>query len=133
MYAIKGDNPGQISDAQALEQKGELNKAAVLYEKLLKKSPSNLRIIQRLLVIFRKLKNVKKELYYIEVAIKIHRKKYMPVQTFNKKTTALSKQLNKMLGHTDKKGVLILVSDDIVKLELRKSRLFKKQSATDKK
>lgn len=132
MYAIQGDDPGGFYDAQALEQKGELKDAIALYEKLLKQSPSNLRIIQRLLILFRKINNVKKELYYIDTAIKIHEKKYIPKQTLNKKATTLSNQLNKMLGHTDKKGQAIFVTDDVVKLQQRKARLLKKQANSGK-
>jgi tetratricopeptide (TPR) repeat protein len=132
MKAIRGDHPGSFDDAQALEQKGELKAAAALYEKLLKQSSSRLRIIRRLLVLFRKLKNADKELHYIDTAIKIHERKYTPVQTFNKKAITLSKQLNKLLGHTDNKGKAIFVADEIHKLELRKTRLLKKHSAGKK-
>ena len=127
MYAIKGDQIGHFTDAQALEQKGEPEQAAALYEKLLKQSPSNLRIIQRLLVLFRKLNNAKKELQYIEAAIKIHEKKYLPINVLDKKATTLSNQLNKLLGHTDKKGKPVFVAEEVLKLQLRRTRLLKKQ------
>lgn len=133
MQAIRGDHPGNFEDARALEQKGELKAASALYEKLLKRSSSKLRILQRLLVLFRKLKNANKELHYIDTAIKIHEKKYTPVLPLNKKAAAISKQLNKMLGYTDNKGKPVFVADEILKLELRKARLLKKQPSGGRK
>lgn len=126
MYAIKGDHI-HINDAQELEGKQEWQAAAALYEKLLRQSPKNIRIIQRLLVLFRKMGNVKKEIHYIDAAIRIHQQKYTISNHLNKKATDLSRQLNKMLGHTDKKGKPVMVADEILKLELRKIRLIKKQ------
>ena len=132
MYAIKGDHIN-ITDARALEQKEDWQGAALLYEKLLKQSPKNLPIIHRLLVLFRKLGNVKKEVQYIDAAIKIQQQKYAISNQLDKKATTLSNQLNKMLGHTDKKGKAIFVADEILKLELRKTRLLKKQTLNIKK
>jgi len=125
MHAIKGDHI-HISDAQALEQKGEWQQAAALYEKLLKQSPKNLPILQRLMVLFRKTGDVKNEVKYIDAAINIHQQKYTVAVQPGKKITTLSNQLNKMLGHTDKKGKPLFVADEILKLELRKTRLLKK-------
>ena len=132
MYAIKGDHIN-ITDARALEQKEDWQGAALLYEKLLKQSPKNLPIIHRLLVLFRKLGNVKKEVQYIDAAIKIQQQKYAISNQLDKKATTLSNQLNKMLGLTDQKGKAIFVADEILKLELRKTRLLKKQTLNSKK
>lgn len=129
MYAIKGDHL-HISDAQQLEKKQEWAAAAALYEKLLKESPANIRIIERLLVLFRKTGDVKKELRYIDAAIKIQHQKYSISNQLDKKSTAISRQLNKMLGHTDKKGQPVFVADEILKLELRKTRLQKKHASS---
>lgn len=125
MYAVKGDHI-HIADARALEQKQDHAAAATLYEKLLKQSPKSLPILQRLLVLYRKLGNVKKELYFINAAIKVHEQKYNISSKLDKKAASISNQLNKMLGHTDKKGKPVFVADEILKLELRKTRLLKK-------
>jgi len=125
MYAVKGDHI-HIADARALEQKQDYAAAATLYEKLLKQSPKSLPILQRLLVLYRKLGNVKKELYFINAAIKVHEQKYNISSKLDKKAASISNQLNKMLGHTDKKGKPVFVADEILKLELRKTRLLKK-------
>lgn len=125
MYAIKGDDI-HINNARALEMKQDYQGAAAMYEKLLKQSPNNLPIVQRLLVLFRRLGNVKKESRYIDVAIKIHQQHYAGSNVLSKKATSISQQLNKLLGHTDKKGKPVFVADEILKLELRKKRLLKK-------
>jgi len=133
MFAIKGDHI-HIADAQALEQQQDHAAAAALYEKLLKQSPKNGHIVQRLLVLFRKTGDIKKELYYIDRAIKLQEQKYNISNKLDKKAATLSNQLNKMLGHTDKKGKPVFVANEILKLELRRARLLKKQqkSATKK-
>lgn len=133
MKAIKGGYIGHFADAQALEQKGEPEAAVALYEQLLKQSPKNLRIIQRLMVLFRKLGNHKKEEQYINAAIRIYEQKYAFGNSLDKKAAAISKQLNKMLGHTDKKGNAVFVADEILKLRLRKTRLQKRLQASLKK
>jgi hypothetical protein len=56
MRAIKGNDPGSFADARLLEQNGDLKAAAELYQKLFKRSPGNLKILERLMVIYRKLK-----------------------------------------------------------------------------
>ncbi|RYY68645.1 MAG: hypothetical protein EOO13_11730 [Chitinophagaceae bacterium] len=132
MYAVKGDHI-HIADAQALEQKEDFSGAASLYEALLKQSPKNLRILQRLMVLFRKLRNVKKELQYIDTAIKVQQQKYVINGELDKRAATISNQLNKMLGHTDKKGKTVFVADEILKLELRKARLLSKKPKDRKK
>ena len=127
MQVIKG-NHVSAADAKALEHKKDWQGAAFIYEKLLKQSPVNFRFIQRLIILFRKLGNVKKETQYIDAAIHLQQKKYTLNNTLNKKAATLSRQLNKMLGHTDKSGKAIFVSDDVLKLELRKERLLKKEA-----
>jgi tetratricopeptide (TPR) repeat protein len=125
MKVIKGEFV-HIEDARALEAKEDYQAAAGIYEKLLKLSPGNLPVVHRLLVLFRKLGNAQKEMQYIDAAIKIHEQKYRISNQLDKKATSLSNQLNKMLGHTDKKGKPVFVADEILKLELRKTRLLKK-------
>jgi hypothetical protein len=79
------------------------------------------------LVVYRKLKDTEKEIRSIDAAIKIHQQQYPVKESSDKKISTLSKQLNKILGHTDKKGKNMLVPPEISRLELRKTRLLKKQ------
>lgn len=126
MYVIKEDGAGNMEHARNLEKEGDLERAALLYEKLLKSSRQKLKIIHRLLIIFRKLKNTTKELFYIDMAIKIHEEQNAIKKTTDKKIGALSTQLNKMLGHVDKKGRSVFVPPEMAKLLVRKERLLKK-------
>ena len=125
MQVIKGELIN-IADARSLEENKDYEAAANLYEKLLKQSPANLQIIQRLLVLYRKTGDAKNELRTIDRAIAIHQQKYSLTNSLSKKATSISQQLNKMLGHTDKKGKAVLVASEILKLELRKTRVQKK-------
>ena len=118
--ASKNDTPVSFEHAFLLEKDGELEKAAQVYEKLLKKTPSDLSILSRLMIIFRKLKNYRKEISYINQAIKIHEEKYARLKSKDVKVVALSKKLNMLLGHTDKRGKNLLSIPEVVKLKKRK-------------
>jgi tetratricopeptide (TPR) repeat protein len=109
-----------------LEQEGDYKKAAAIYGKLLKQSSKKIKILERLLVVYRKLKDPVKELWSIDEAIKIYQQQYPLRQSNDRKISNLSKQLNKILGHTDKKGENMLVPPEIIKLEARKARLINK-------
>ncbi len=131
MQAIKGGHI-TLADAHALEQNKDWQGAAIMYEKLLKQSPGNYPIIQRLMILYRKLGDIKKETQYIDAAIKLQTQKYTLSNTLNKKAATLSNQLNKMLGHVDKKGKAVFVSVEVLKLELRKERLLKSKVKNSK-
>jgi tetratricopeptide (TPR) repeat protein len=127
MEVIRGDGPLSFDQARLLEQQGDYKKAAAAYEKLLKQSSKKIKILERLLVVYRKLKDTEKEIRSIDAAIKIHQQQYPVKESSDKKISTLSRQLNKILGHTDKKGKNMLVPPEISRLELRKTRLLKKQ------
>ncbi len=133
MEVIRGEGPLTFEDIRLLEQQGEYKKAAAAYEKLLKRATKKIKILERLLVVFRKLNDVEKELYYIDAAIKIYEQQYPVKKSTDKKIATLSKQLNNLLGHTDKKGKNMLIPPEIAALELRKNRLLKKQAAPRRK
>ena len=126
MQAVKGHSAESYEDAQALERNGELKAAAKLYEKLYKRYPAKIKIVHRLLVLFRKLKDAEKEISYIDVAIKMNEQYYTTVKKQDTTTVAISKKLNMLLGHTDKKGKTVLKTDEVLKLQKRKANLLKK-------
>lgn len=128
MHALKGNKGESLEDARALELNGEWKAAANLYGILHKRSPGKIKIIHRLLVLYRKLKDAKKELHYIDVAIKINEQYYTAIKKQDTKTVAISKKLNLLLGHTDKKGKNVLKTDEVLKLQKRKASLLKKTS-----
>jgi tetratricopeptide (TPR) repeat protein len=127
MHAVKDDNdvPETFNGARSLEIKGDLKTAALLYEKLLKRADSNVKIITRLMIVYRKLKNFRKELSTIERAIKIYSKDNTDKKA-NKQVNLISKKLNLLLGHTDKKGKSLLIPPEVLKLQKRKDALLKK-------
>lgn len=112
--------------AYTLEKEGELEKAIALYEKLLKKSPSELSILTRLMIVYRKLKNYSKEISFIDRAVAIHENKYAQVKSTNARVVSLSKKLNVSLGHTDKRGKSLLTIPEVVKLQKRKEVALKR-------
>ena len=128
MYAVKGNNNGTFEDARALEQEGELKDAVAIYEKLHKRSPNNMKIIQRLMIIYRKLKNVNKELHYINAAIKINEQYYAAKNKLSSKAGSISRQLNQLLGYT--KGNAVFKSDDVLKLQMRRTKLLSKKKGS---
>ena len=133
MEVVKGENYLSFEQARLQEQEGDYKKAAAIYEKLLKQSSKKIKILERLLVVYRKLNDPEKEIQAIDKAIKIHQQQYPIKESFDKKISTLSKQLNTLLGHTDKKGKSMLVPQEISQLELRKTRLLKKQKAVARK
>lgn len=128
MFAVKGNNTGSFKDARELERKGELKAAVELYQKLHRRSPGNLKVVDRLIIVFRKLKNTVKEINFIDTAIKIHEQYYSTGKKAGKQTISISKKLNLLLGHTDKKGKALFKSDEVLELQLRKNRLEQKAS-----
>ena len=133
MEVLKGGGALSFEGARLLEQQGDYKKAASTYEKLLKQSSKKIKILERLLVVYRRLNDREKEIRAIDTAINIHQQQYPIKESSDKKISTLSKQLNKLLGHTDKKGKSMLVPPEISQLQLRKTRLLKKQPTIRKK
>ena len=108
-----------------LEQKNLPDKARDLYEKLLKKSPGNMKLLDRLIIVYRKLKDTRKEVAAIDQKIKIIEQHHGISGTVNSKVAALSKKLNLALKHTDRKGRNLLIHPQVLLLQERKKRLLK--------
>ena len=124
MHSITGNKTNTYSDAREPERKGELKAAASIYRLLHKRAPQKLKLLDRLIIVYRKLKDVVNEVKCIDAAKKIHEQYYAGQQNADKQTIAISKQLNFLLGHTDKKGKPVYKPDELIKLEMRKKRLL---------
>lgn len=124
--ASKNDLLISKDNAVALEQEGDFAKALQVYDKLLKINKSDLNILSRLMILSRKLKKYKQEIQYIDKAIGIHEKKYTAQKPKGSKVVSISKQLNTLLGHTDKKGKSLLAIPEVERLKKRRATVEKK-------
>lgn len=123
------ETPISFENAYKLEKEGALSEAVRMYNKLLKKAPSDLEVLSRLMILSRKLKNYRGEISYINKAIKIHELKYARLKSKNVKVITLSKKLNVSLGHTDRRGKNLLLIPEVMKLKKRKDLVLKRTKA----
>jgi len=115
-----------IIKAVSFEKANEPKGAIKIYEILLKHRPSNEKILTRLIINYRKIKDYKKELKCINALIKVHESFYAPKKRKGASIISISEKINKSLGATDKKGNRIYTDDSIKKLEKRKLSVEKK-------
>ena len=112
------------------EQNEDFDSAVASYRQAIKQSPSNEAPYQRLMILYRKAKEYKKELAVINDGIRFfrqqfqHKHKQLPV--ISSKAARVSKTLAKSLGLTDKKGNAVHTPEPILKWEKRKQLLLKK-------
>jgi hypothetical protein len=113
-------------DARNLEREGWLPQAAQMYEQLLKATPSSIPVLERLMIVYRKLKAYKKEIIAIDKAIKLYESQYGGADHYDVKVASISKKLNSLLGHADKKGKSLLVIPEVARLAKRKATALKR-------
>lgn len=99
-----------------------------LYEGLLKRHPANEKILTRLIINYRKIKDYKRELKHINSLLKVHEDFYSPKRKAEAVVVSISNKLNKLLGGTDKKGNNVYTDESIKKLQKRKMLVEKKYS-----
>lgn len=121
--------------AKKLEQDGELEKAAVVLEKLIKKEPLNENAYNRLMIIYRKNKDYKNELAAIKKGIDNFERSFKTASRVKvtPKIATLSKSLLKSLGLADKKGKVLYEREPLGKWKKRMltvERLLKKKGKT---
>ena len=114
--------------AKEYEQGGELEKAALVYEKVVRESKVNEAAYDRLMIIYRKQKEYEKEAGVINKAIKEFETLYDHDARKNagKKVAALSKALNKLTGLVDKKGNKLHDPEPIARWKKRKELVDKR-------
>jgi tetratricopeptide (TPR) repeat protein len=103
-------------------------KAAIhIYRELLKQQPTNPRIYERLMILYRKTKESNKELEIINKAITVFERQFSKKMTpANTKVASLSNSLMKMTGLADRKGKAFYLPEPLAKWQRRKELLEKK-------
>ena len=95
----------RISKAEEAEASKNYAIALELYKKVIKTDKLNVYAYDRLMKIFRQLKDYKKELAIIDSGIKAYEQLYKTKsKTKSEKVSEISQKLNRSFGLTDKKG-----------------------------
>ena len=118
-----------IDEAEAMEAEGDLKKAAALYEAAIKQKPFHEKPYDRLMTIYRKLKDYKKEVQTIDKALalfKEHYDKKAAPFTGNDKVGQLSKQLLASVTGSTKRTSYTTYPEPIPRWTVRKNNAEKK-------
>lgn len=116
-----------ITEAKAAEDSGKHETAVGFYEQALQIDHLNEYAYNRLMIIYRKLKDKKKELQIINTAIKAYKKFYASKKYATKSIAAISDKLNRSFGLTDKKGIVLYTPEPIATWQKRKELLEKRK------
>lgn len=119
-----------IVKAQEAENNDDAEQAAALYKQAIKAEPNNEYPYDRLMIIYRKLKQNKEELRVINEGIKFFEDHYQArsqeLSGKNRKIKQLSNALMKSVGLQDKKGKSLYYPEPIAKWKKRKQIVEKK-------
>jgi DNA-binding SARP family transcriptional activator len=121
--------PGNLLDrAKELERQGELDKAAEAFEKLIKENPVHEYAYDRLMIIYRKNKDYKKEKAVIVAGIRAFQQFYKNATKLppTKKIVTLSNALLKAKGLADKRGKPLYEREPLERWNKRKRVVEKK-------
>lgn len=108
------------------EEKDDVATAIKEYEKAIKKNALAEKAYDRLMILYRKEKNYKKELRIIIAGIKAFESFYRSKKSRSKKIAEISKKLNRSFGFTDKKGKTLYDPEPITRWKKRKAVVEKK-------
>ena len=116
-----------LTEAREAENIENIEEAIRLYQLAISTDHLNEDAYNRLMVIFRKLKDYKKELHIIKEGIKVFEEYYESrIPKKSKTITSISNKLNKSFGLADKKGNSIYSPEPIAKWKKRKLVVEKK-------
>ena len=124
--------PGSwFEKAKAFEQQGELEKATSAYEEVIRGNPLNEYAYDRLMIIYRKSKDYRKENAIIVKALKAFEEFYKKASrvSSSKKIVSLSKAFMQSTGLADKKGKLLYQKEPLARWSKRKKVVEKKLEA----
>lgn len=127
IHSNTGAGDGWQQQAMQMEKDGDLQQAIALYRQSMKNSPSNALPYNRLMIIFRKEKEYKKELAVINAGIKAFQNLYYSSKhAGNKKITQLSKAILRSTGLSDKKGNPLFLREPLGRWNRRRQVVEKK-------
>ena len=118
-----------LEEAIRLEGEGDFKEAEKHYYIVLDKDSLNVTAYNRLMIIFRKQKEYRKELSIINKAIKSYEaevKSSIQERKLNNKITSLSRSLAKSLGLLTKSGIPAYINADVERWFKRKAIVVKK-------
>ncbi|MET0464806.1 MAG: hypothetical protein ABW007_16710 [Chitinophagaceae bacterium] len=124
-----------LIQAEKFEKDGKLAEAAKLYLRHLKKLPGSEHAFSRLMIIYRKQRDVERELEVIDRAIKTFQvifKKSLRISP-TRKTIEISRKLMKAMGLADSKGVELNEREPLQKWKKRKELLEKRLAVKKRK
>ncbi len=120
---------GLLRQAREGEDTGDIDEAISLYQKVIATDSVNEEAYERLMILFRKQKDYKKELAIIDKGIKAFEKLYKPKTTDRmKKVAEISLKMAKSVGLANKKGEVTYEPEPIAKWKKRRVVVEKKLS-----
>ena len=108
------------------EEKENISIAIKEYEEAIKKNTLAEKAYDRLMILYRKEKNYKKEFRIITAGIKAFESFYKSKKSRSKKIADISQKLNRSFGFTDKKGNSLYDPEPIARWKKRKEVVEKK-------
>jgi len=108
----------------------ETGKDIAHYQALLKDDPLKQAAYQKLMILYRKLKDLKSELRIIDAAIKAFEGLYSNTKRKDSKVASVSKRLNIAFGLTDKKGKMLYEQEPLATWKKRKLTVLNKMKQT---
>jgi tetratricopeptide (TPR) repeat protein len=119
-----------IAKAKEAEEQNDLKNAITFYRQAVKKEPANEYAYNRLMILYRRLKQYKEELRVINEGLKFfkdfYESKSNELSGENKKIIQLSNALMKSVGLKNKKGVNLYYPEPVPTWEKRKQVVDKK-------
>jgi tetratricopeptide (TPR) repeat protein len=110
-----------------LLEKEDKEQAIKEYKKMAAAYPTSEEPYDRLMILYRQLKESEEELHWIETAIAVFRKSFnKSSKKPNSKIASLSKSLLRATGLVDKRGISFYEPQPIMRWEKRKELLIKK-------
>ena len=109
------------------DREGEFEDAVKAYRKFLSIHPHDVDVYNKMMRIYRDMKEYEKELKIINEAIKVFEKRQKELKpAYNKSITTLSKKLLKATGLADEKGNNIYQPPELIRWNKRKQTVLKR-------